>query len=137
MAGWKLKFANFEYYLKLLKQAAERVNKEKEDQLLLAGHIKTFEMTFELAWKTLKSYLEHQGFSELNSPRIVLRTAFENNFISQGDLWLKCLDSRNLSSHTYDQSASLKWAETIKAHYLPLLDSLYATLNKVYLNETK
>ena len=37
---------------------------EEETQIVIDGILHRFEFTFELAWKTLKDYLEYMGFTE-------------------------------------------------------------------------
>jgi len=59
--------------------------------------IQRFEFTFELVWKTLQLYLEHEGF-ESGSPRAVLKRAFAIRLITdqdEADVWLQMLDDRN------------------------------------------
>ena len=51
---------------------------------LRAGVIQFFEMTFELAWKTLKDYLNEIGYDEVNSPRSAIKKAFEIGIIDDG-----------------------------------------------------
>jgi len=40
------------------------------------GLIQRFELTFELAWKTLKDLFYKEGLTGLNSPKTILREAF-------------------------------------------------------------
>ncbi|RWX44598.1 nucleotidyltransferase substrate binding protein, HI0074 family [Candidatus Electrothrix aarhusensis] len=55
----------------------------------------------ELAWKTLKDYLESEGvvFDQI-TPRAVIRRAFEAGIIKQGEIWQNALDARNRMSRT-------------------------------------
>ncbi|MCL2877842.1 MAG: nucleotidyltransferase substrate binding protein [Acidobacteria bacterium] len=46
------------------------------------GVIQRFEFTEELAWKTAKVFLEDQGFTELNSPKTVMKQAFKYGLIT-------------------------------------------------------
>ena len=52
---WKQRFQNFEKTLNYLEDA---LNIEKPDIIQKAGTIQFFEMTFELAWNTMKDFLE-------------------------------------------------------------------------------
>ncbi|GEM_PF-5528256 len=49
-----------------------------------AGLIQYFEMTFELGWKTLKAVMTYEGLSQLNTPRDVIKHAFESDLIIDG-----------------------------------------------------
>jgi nucleotidyltransferase substrate binding protein (TIGR01987 family) len=85
---WKQRFANFSNAFKLLSEARENIKNlsalEKE------GLVQRFESTFELAWKTLKDYLESKGV-ELKYPRDVIKESFRNELLDDGELWLEML----------------------------------------------
>lgn len=68
---------------------------EKLNEALRDSIIKKFEYTFELAWKTIKEYLEKEGYEEINSPRKVLKQAFEINLIKDEEIWSNMLEARN------------------------------------------
>jgi nucleotidyltransferase substrate binding protein (TIGR01987 family) len=85
-------------------------------------------MSFELAWNTLKDYLEEEGFIEIKSPRAAIKKAFESGLITDGHTWLKALEDRNLTSHTYDENTANQVVDLIKKSYYPLLTSLYNEL---------
>jgi hypothetical protein len=57
---WKQRFQNFDRAYALLSEALER-KPEALSLLEKEGVIQRFEYTFELAWKTLKDYLEEGG----------------------------------------------------------------------------
>ena len=81
---WKQRFQNFEKSFHLLEEA---MNIAKPDIFQRAGMIQFFEMTFELAWNTLKDYLEEQGFNEIKSPRAAIKKGFEIDLIKDGESW--------------------------------------------------
>ncbi|MBI5244541.1 MAG: nucleotidyltransferase substrate binding protein [Elusimicrobia bacterium] len=61
--------------------------------------IKRFELTFELAWKSIKEHLESLGIVA-RSPRECLEQALSLGVISDDPRWLRMLEDRNLSVHT-------------------------------------
>jgi len=65
------------------------------NEIELLGLIHCYEFSFELAWKTMKDYLEENGY-EINSPRSAIQTAFTSELIDNGHLWLEALENRNL-----------------------------------------
>ncbi|SHJ57331.1 nucleotidyltransferase substrate binding protein, HI0074 family [Paramaledivibacter caminithermalis DSM 15212] len=71
----------------------------------LKGLLLLKEYTFELAWKTMKDYLEQEGF-DVKSPRKTIQTAFQIQLITDGHLWIDALEKRNLMEHTYDEKKS-------------------------------
>jgi nucleotidyltransferase substrate binding protein (TIGR01987 family) len=94
-----------------------------ETDIVRDAAIQRFEFTFELVWKTLQLYLEHEGF-ESGSPRAVLKRAFVARLISdqeEADVWLQMLDDRNLSSHAYDETLAVRIYTRIVRDYAPRL----------------
>jgi len=81
------------------------VLKQEKTEYIRDSAIQRFECTFELAWKTLKAYLEEQGVL-VYSPRDSLRGAFQSGLINEDPNWLKTIELRNLTSHTYNESTT-------------------------------
>ena len=123
---WRQRFENFDRSFKLLERT---VSIEKPTEAERGGLIQFFETTFELAWKTLKDYLESEGF-DVKTPRETLKQAFQTELLTEGSVWMRMLDDRNLMSHTYDEAGSKKIEEMIKNDYFPFLKVLHQTLEK-------
>lgn len=81
---WKQRLTNFERSVQLLQQSLIIPN---PDIITRAAIIQFFEVTMELAWKTLIDYLEAQKFIEINSPKSVIKKAFETGLIKDGHGW--------------------------------------------------
>lgn len=94
------------------------------------GVIQRFEFCTELAWKTTREYLIDQGHVELNSPKAVMRQAYADGLVSDGDEWVSLLNDRNLTSHIYDNATAAAVFGKIVTLYLPLFKSLLAELKK-------
>ena len=123
---WKQRFENFDKSYKLLnKYAKQQITTELER----AGIIQFFEMTFELAWKVLKDYLEAQEYL-VKSPRETVKQAFQIGLIDNGHVWMDALSNRNLTTHTYDEELANKMTNEIITMYLPELDKMYEKLSK-------
>ena len=93
--------------------------------------IQRFEFTFELTWKTLKLYLERQGL-ETGGPRQTFRKAFVEGLVptaEEGDVWMRMLEDRNLTVHTYDESLAEQIYQRIVSDYAPILQSLTARID--------
>ena len=123
---WKQRFENFDKSYKLLKKYSY---KPIVTELERAGIIQFFEMTFELAWKVLKDYLESEGYM-VNSPRETIKQAFQIGLIDNGHVWIDALSNRNLTTHTYDEELATKMTSEILDTYLPELDKIYEKLSK-------
>lgn len=120
---WQQRLENFGKALTQLEAACEQ---EDYSDLELAGLVQMFEFSFELTWKTLKDVLFYEGYN-LNSPREVIRKAFEAEYLSEAateDL-LDALEKRNLLSHTYDENTAQEAEKLIKNHYAPVLRGIY------------
>ena len=97
--------------------------------MLREGLIQRFEVTWELAWKTLKDYLV---FKKVTLDKVttaeVIRVAFESNYIQDGQDWMDALDARNKMSHVYNQDAFEQVISDIQHRYFKLFDDLYDML---------
>lgn len=123
---WRQRFENFEKAYKLLgKYSKQKIKSELER----AGIIQFFKMTFELAWKVLKDYLEAQGYN-VKSPRETIKQAFQIGLIEDGHNWMDALSKRNLTTHTYDEELAATFVKEIIEIYFPSLQLLYQKLSK-------
>lgn len=110
-----------------LKEALE----EKENDIIIDGVLHRFEFTFELAWKTMKDYLEYVGVIEkTGSPREIIKSAFEYGMLEDGEAWIKMMLARNSLSHLYDEAKSREVYQDIKNSYFNLLRKLENKLNE-------
>lgn len=121
---WRQRFENFEKSFMLLEKYS---NQEINNELERAGIIQFFEMTFELAWKVLKDYLESQGYL-VKSPRETIKQAFQIGLIEEGHAWMDALSKRNLTTHTYDESFAKMFVSEIIQIYVPVFKSLHEKL---------
>lgn len=122
---WKQRFQNYGKAFARLESALAIANPNETER---AGIIQFFELTFELAWKTLKDYLDAEGFT-VKSPREAVKQAFQIGAISLGEDWLEALDDRNLTSHTYEDAMSREVEELIRSKFFPRLKEFHATFS--------
>lgn len=122
---WKQRFQNFDRAVGLLRQPIER-GVETLSDLENEGTIQRFEMTVELAWKTLNDYLEHEGrVIQPITPRVVIKDAFAAGIVRDGKVWIDMLDHRNLLSHTYDAAEFEQAVSAIRDRYLTAIVELH------------
>lgn len=98
---------------------------EKLNEALRDSIIYKFEFTFELVWKTIKEYLKKEGYEEINSPRKVLKQAFE---IKDEVIWSNMLEARNSTAHKYDEEQAIFYEDVIKKKYFKELNNLLEEL---------
>ena len=117
---WKQRYVELN---KSYNQLSKALEIESPDEIYRAGIIQFFEMTLELAWKTLKDYLESQEVL-VNSPRETIQLAFQFEIIENGHVWIDALQKRNLMAHTYDESRAKEAEALIRDVYVQEIEQL-------------
>lgn len=125
----KAKFEDFSRALNKLQIALEK--NIEDDELYLDGLIQRFEFCFELSWKLMQSYLSYEGF-EVNSPRSAIRKSFEAEIIFDAESWLDMLESRNLSTHTYNEETAKEIYKNVAEKYIFLLENFSETIKNKF-----
>lgn len=121
------KCENFCAAVERLREGLEEYAQRPESTTLRDGVIQRFEFTFELAWKSMKEYLEDQGASpELPLSKSVFKSAYAAGLIQDEAPWLDMLADRNLTSHVYDDAQAAKVMAAIRDRYMAPLSVLAA-----------
>lgn len=131
---WQQRFQNFEKAYFSLNESIEAFEKEPNNLFIRDSIVQRYEYTIELAWKTLKDYLEEEGFIDVSSPKKVIRMALKEGYVTD-TAWLNALDDRNKTSHAYDDEMAKEVTSEIINQYFFLLRDLYFTLKKERDNE--
>ena len=121
---WQQRFEHLQAALKKLHHAVQEQARIPSDDLIQIALIKTFEITFELSWKTMKDYLSYNGI-EAKLPREIIKQAFSNNILLDGQVWIDMLDDRNLMAHVYDEKLALLAVEHIGQRYVSAITDLH------------
>ena len=125
---WLQRFQNFDLAVALLREPIER-GVEGLSDLEQEGAVQRFEFALELAWKTLKDYLEHSGkVIQPATPREVVKESFAAGILADGQVWIDMLDHRNLLAHTYDSAIFRSAIQAVEERYLPAMKALHAWL---------
>jgi len=122
---WQQRFSNFD---KAFRQLEKYVGQEEMNELEKQGLIKSFEYTYELAWKTLQDLLSHIGYKDIVGPKPVIQQCFQDGYIADGEAWIRMHNSRNLTSHTYNKETAEEIVESIIIEYYLLLKALQLRL---------
>ena len=130
---WIQRFDNFKRSLKQLDNAMALIAERELSDLEKQGVIQAFEYNYELAWNVLKDFYEHQGEQGIQGSRDAIRTAFRRGLILNGDVWMKMIKSRALTSHTYNEDVTKEILQDIIGQYHAEFVSLKKTLIE-YLN---
>jgi nucleotidyltransferase substrate binding protein (TIGR01987 family) len=114
---WKQRFQNFQKAFAQLTQAVELSRQRPLTKLEEQGMIQAFEYTHELAWNTLKDFIESRGTANIFGSRDATRAAFALGLIEQGDIWMQMIQSRNETTHTYNEETVRQIVAAITASY--------------------
>ncbi len=126
---WKQRFKNFERALNNLIMVLNALKSNQESFIYKMATIQAYEMVFELSWKVLKDFLTEKRV-KVNFPRDIIKEAFAYEIIDNGEIWIKMLDDRNATVHTYDEQKANIVVNDIKERYFPELKQVYDYLKK-------
>jgi nucleotidyltransferase substrate binding protein (TIGR01987 family) len=125
---WKQRFENYQKALatlqKVVKQTEEDSCGQDNQEMHEMALIQSFEFVFELGWKTMKDFLQAEGYKDSVSPRGVIKQCFANDYIQNGEIWLKALEDRNRTTHTYDENKIKQIVDNIREEYLEVFIDL-------------
>lgn len=127
---WRQHLATFDKALVRMDEVVTLWHSRKLSDLERDGMIQRFEYTQELAWKLLKNYIENQGEAQMGGSRDTIRQAFRLGLIENSEPWFDMLESRNLTSHVYDEATEMTVIERIVDTYYPILSLLHAEMLK-------
>lgn len=115
---WKQRFSNYERALVQLNKAYVLMSQRPLSILEKQGVIHIFEFTHELAWQTMKDFLKSKGNFEIYGSKDAVRQAFQYGLIHDGEVWMRMILSRNLTSHAYDEKTVDDIIESIFDDYI-------------------
>jgi nucleotidyltransferase substrate binding protein (TIGR01987 family) len=121
---WIQRFDNFKRAFARLHEASELAEQRGLSDLERQGLIQAFEFTHELAWNTFKDFLSARGPSaQLYGSRDATRAAFAAELIEDGEAWMKMIEHRNESSHTYNDDVAGKIMAAVQTLYVPAFEA--------------
>lgn len=117
---WRQRFQSFGLAFTRLADAAKLASTRKLSDLEQQGLIQAFEFTHELAWKTIKDFLEARGATApLYGSKDTTREAFSQGLITEGDEWMAMITARNATSHTYNERTADEISSAILKSFVP------------------
>lgn len=142
---WEQRFSNFNKAVLKLEESVNyikhnylNVEDEPEDEnlenvveeLIKEGLIQRFEYTHELAWNVMKDYAFFQGNSTIGGSRDATREAFKLQIIQNADIWMDMIQSRNKTSHTYNEEIANEIFSKIISDYFQLFLNFQKTMEE-------
>lgn len=134
---WMQRFDNFKRAFARLADAAAQAKQRKLSELEEQGLIQAFEFTHELAWNTLKDFLEARGTVKIYGSRDTTREAFAADLIVNGEAWMKMLEHRNETLHTYNEAIANAIVEAILTRYVAEFDGFQRSFLELERTEAK
>lgn len=128
---WIQRFSNYKKALLELREAVELGRKRPLSKLEEQGLIQGFEYTYELAWNTLKDFLQNRGNSTIYGSRDAIQEAFKLGLIVDGESWMEMYKDRNRTSHTYNKQTADEIAKAINKTYYELFVKLERKLSEM------
>lgn len=133
---WIQRANHFDKAFSQLKEAVELAGRRQLSRLEAQGLIQGFEYTHELAWKTLKDFLEDRGVRDLYGSRDTSRAAFSAGLIEDGETWMEMIRSRNLTTHTYNEATAAQIVAAILHTYFAEFQGLQTRLAQLKQEES-
>jgi nucleotidyltransferase substrate binding protein (TIGR01987 family) len=101
------------------------MEKGELNELERNGLVQRFEFTLDLSWKTMKDFLEDQGFAFKLSPKDTFRQAQQSEYIDYAQDLIDGLDLRNDLSHDYNGEKFLLAEKDLRDKTYPALKHLF------------
>lgn len=86
----------------------EEILREEKNDVVRDSAIKRYEFVFDLAWKTIKAFLEERHNTPCASPRNCFREAFRLELIDYDEFWIEMTSMRNYTVHAYSEMLAEK-----------------------------
>ena len=134
---WLQRFQNYQKAFTQLTQAVDLSRQRALSKLEQQGLIQGFEYTHELAWNTLKDFLEARGAAAIFGSRDTTRAAFTAGLIDQGEVWMQMIQSRNQSTHTYNEEMMTQIVTAVIQTYMAEFTKLQSKFEQLRSAESK
>lgn len=132
---WQQRFSNYIKAYDKLSQSVDYIRmdlvvnidvvelKDVLSQIIQAGLIHRFIYTHELACNVMKDYAAYQGNPNITGSRDAVREAFKMQLIKNGETWMDMIESRNKTSHAYNEETSNEIFGKILNEYYPVFSA--------------
>lgn len=118
---YKQRLHNYKRALLMLKEGVQLYAIRDLSNMEKQGLIKSFEFSYELSWNLMRDYSLFQGYQEIRGSRDAIRQAVAMDLIPDGETWMDMLESRNNTSHTYDEKLAEEIIHKIVTRYYPAM----------------
>ena len=123
---WIQRFQNFQKALNRLKEIVDMAAIEDLSEIEQEALIQRFEYTQELSWNVIKDFYVYQGEVSIQGSKDAYRLAFKRGLITDGQLYMDMVTSRNRAAHTYNEETADAVAGEVISRYYNALEELRA-----------
>ena len=127
---WKQRFQNFEKAFEVFNRRKADYEIDPNSESHQMSFIQAYEILFELSWKTMKDYLENEGYQDVQNAKKTIRQAFQDELIRNAEEWMEALEKRNNTSQTYNEEILVEMVKFINNTFYPNVRDLYNQLKK-------
>lgn len=127
---WVQRFQNFDDAYQTFGRVFERYQVAPDDEVIRIALIQAFEFTFEIAWRTMKDYLEYVGYSGVGGSKQTVRLAFQAGLITSPEGWMTAIARRQRTSHVYNTVVLQDMIKFIRDEFIPLMQALHSEFGK-------
>ena len=128
---WIQRFHNFSKALSQLAEGVDLAGQRELSKLEKQGIVQAFEFTHELAWNTLKDFLENRGAQNIYGSKDATREAFKAGLLENGETGMNMIKSRNQTTHTYDEAIVSEIVNAIMNAYFAEFNALQSRMSKL------
>lgn len=128
---WIQRLDNYKRAFNQLSEAIELLSQRLLSNLEKQGLIQAFEYTHELSWNLLKDFLEDRGNKGIYGSKDTVKAAFKWGLLENGTVWMQMIESRNLTSHTYDENTADKIVSLVQNMYFEEFKKLLCTMDNL------
>ena len=126
---WRQRLNNYRKALGQLELGVDLSRQRPLTNLEKQGLIQGFEFTHELAWNLMRDYFLYQGTTSIMGSRDATREAFQKGLVTDGEVWMEMIRSRNQTSYTYNQEVAEEICEKVISQYFPLFKALESRMS--------
>jgi len=108
---------------KAFERLEEALKLPSENVINQDASIQRFEFTFELSWKLMQEVLIENRIDTSRGVKTIIRDSANLGLIDNPEDWLKFLEDRNITAHTYKEEETRKIYEDLK-DFSPLVKKL-------------
>ncbi|MGN7610537.1 nucleotidyltransferase substrate binding protein [Magnetococcales bacterium HHB-1] len=120
MAEPELDLTSFSHAIDRFAEGLDIFRQQPENTLIRDGVIQRFEFTYELSHKMLRRYLKMAAASperinQMAFPDLIRTGSEQDLLLNDWEIWRGYRNSRNITSHTYNEDKALRVIDKIPA----------------------